>query len=331
MRTIFLSALVLILSPLAAAAEDRPLDLRQLLEQMSGGGKRKFLWEEGVAARWLERKVSLTPEAAEGDASFAVGLSLLRTAGLAAVAIDDAGPATWRIVTEAEARKHVGKARTSVDDLPPSDEYAALQVTLKNARVRNVFPLVQGLVTDPRNVLAEEEGNTIWIADYSQSLRRAGDLLRRIDADPAAGVTWRLSVAAVEADADGDGNVPEAFSKAGLPEATGRRSFRLVADGSVGVSLGGDFRSGSGSNALRMKLGGGLSADVRMAVQRDSDASPVLESFEVSIPDKGEQPFAGSLGTRVATKPGAWTIAGTIPSKDSSRILVLLVRADPGQ
>jgi hypothetical protein len=328
MRALFLSVLALIVCPLASAAEDRPLELRELLGRMSDGGKRRFLWEENVSSRWLERKVSLTPESAEGDASFAMGLSLLRTAGLAAVAIEDAGPSTWRIVPEAEATKHVGKARLSVDDLPPSDEYTALLVTLKHVRVRNVLAPLQALVTDPRNVLVEEDGNTVWLADYSQSLRRAGEYLRRVDAEPAAASTWRISVAAVEADADGDGSVPEAFSKVGLPVATGRKTFRLVADGSVGVSTGSDFRGGSGTNSLRLKLGGGLNADARLQVLRDADGAPVIEAFEIVVPDKGEQTFAGSLGTRVATKEGTWTIAGTIPAKESSKLLVILVRAD---
>ena len=65
-----------------------------------------------------------------------------------------------------------------------------------------------------------------------------------------------------------------------------------------------------------------------MLVQRDAEGAPVLESFEVAIADKGEQTYAGSLGTRVATKLGAWTIAGTIPAKESSKLLILLVRAD---
>ncbi len=329
MRALFLSALLL--APIAAAAEERSLELREVLDRISENGKRKFIWEESVATRWRERKVSVTSESAEGDTSFSMGLSLLRTAGLAAVAVEDAGPSTWRIVAEADARKHVGTARLSVEDLPQWDEYTALLVVLKHVRVRNVLAPLQALLSDPRNVLVEEDGNSVWIADFSRSLRRAGEYLRKIDADPVAGATWRISVAAVEADSEGDASIPEAFRKAGLDVATGRKNFRLVADGSVGVSTGGDFRVGAGTSSLRVKLGGGLNADVKMVVQRDAAGAPVLDAFEVSVLDKGEQDFAGSLGTRLATREGTWTIAGTIPAKNSSKLLVLLVRADRGE
>lgn len=326
MRTLFLSVLAVCLAPLAALAEDRPAELADLLDRMAEGGKRRFIFDEQSASRFREEKVRLIPAAAESDASFATGIEILKTAKLALVAVEAGALPTWKVVWTERAREEVLRTYESLAALPATNEYCAFQVKLKYLRARDVLSLLQAILSDPRNVTVVEAGETLILSDFAQMLRGAMQVVTAADVAPTEGVAWRVTVAAIEASDGGDGSCPEAFKDAGLPAATGKKTFRLMTDGCVSVMTGGPATKSSGSARVALVLGpeGGL--DVVMSVNRDTAGAPMLDTVEARGKDGA---LAGmTLSARVALKEGAWVVAGTVPVKDAPKAVVVLLRVE---
>ncbi len=326
MRTLLLSALAVCLFPIAALAEDRPAEMSELLDRMAEGGKRRFIFDEEAASRFREQKVRLIPAAAESDASFATGIEILKTAKLALVAVEAGAIPTWKVVWTERAREEALRTYESLAALPATNEYCSYQLKLKYLRARDVLSLLQSILSDPRNVTVVEAGESLILSDFAQMLRGAVGVIAAADVAPADGQAWRVTVAAIEASEGGDGACPEAFKDAGLPAATGKKTFRLMTDGCVSVMTGGPATKSSGSARVALVLGpeGGL--DVLMSVNRDTAGAPMLDSVEARGRDGA---LAGmALNARVALKEGAWVVAGTVPMKDAPKSVVVVLRVE---
>lgn len=326
MKTLVLTLLAALCLPLAAAAQERGPELADLLARMADGGKRRFIYDEQASSRFREEKARIIPAGAESDESFATGIEILKSANLALVSVETGAIPTWKVVWTEKARDESLRTFDSVAALPATNEYCALQVTLKFLRVRDVFSTVQTLLADPRDAVVLESAETLLMTGFSGVLRAVGKLLAGADVAPAEGVSWRITVAAVEASEGGDGACPEAFKAAGLPGATGKKTFRLIADGCVSVMTGGPAGKNSGSARVALVLGPEGAMDVLMGLNRDAAGAPMLDSVEAR--GKEGNVAGASLSARLALREGAWVVAGTIPTKEADRAVVVLLHAE---
>lgn len=326
MKTLVLTLLAALCLPLAAAAQERGPELADLLARMADGGKRRFIYDEQASSRFREEKARIIPAGAESDESFATGIEILKAANLALVSVETGAIPTWKVVWTEKARDEALKSSTSVAALPSTNEYCSLQVSLKYLRARDLMSTVQMLLSDPRDVTVLETGETLIMCGFAETLRSVGKLIAAADVAPADGLSWRITVAAVEASEGGDGACPEAFKDAGLPAATGKKTFRLMTDGCVSVMTGGPAGKNSGSARVGLVLGPEGAMDVVMSLNRDTSGAPMLDSVEAR--GKEGNVAGASLSARLALKEGAWVVAGTVPTKDAARAVVVLLRVE---
>lgn len=327
MRLTCLALLALLALP--AAAQDKTAELGDLLERMAENGKRRFLWDAVAARRFQDEHVRMTGSGAEADAPYAVGIAVLRTAGLAVVSQEGEGVPTYRVVVAGQAQGDWGKTFQAAEELPQADEFCTLVLKLQYVSVREVRGEVQGLLTDARNVATQDERKLLVLSDYASALRLAANYVKRVDVAPPAAVTWRVRVAALEGTGEGDAELPEEFREAGLEKATGRDHFRLLGDGLASISMGGTRPRGSGSGKLAVRVGGELNVDVTMTVNREGAGPPELEPLELRAPEGfGGQHQHAYLSARVATREGEWVMAGTIPGAGKDAMVVVVVKVE---
>lgn len=307
---------------LPCAAEDGPVSFEALVAKMSAGGKRSFQYQESVAGRFAERRVHGDTAALDGPKAYEAGLELLKTAGLAAVPL---ASGAIRIVTTEQAPKEALRVVNTAEELPASEEFCSLAVTLRHARVRDLLAPMQALISDPRNVVVAESTNSLVVSDYASNLRKLAGLIARMDAGGEAG-TWRIMVAVLEgADADAV-SAPKGFDGAKLAEATGRESFTLLGDGMATLAVGGMSPDRGPLARAAIRLWGGGPLGVQMTVTASADGGLTFEELKVAgeAEEGKEQPVM--LQTKFSVKDTGWTIAGTLPvaGKDGKCRAVLI-------
>lgn len=327
MRTLITMALVFA-APLAALSEETMVSFDDLISKMSEGGKRTFLYQESIAARFAERRIHGGGAALEGPKAYEAGLEILKTGGFAAVPQPSGA---MRIVLVETASKEALPVISSAEELPVAEEFCSLLVILRNARARDVLAPVQAMISDPRNVLASESTNSIIVSDYSSNLRKLAGIIRRIDSGQEAS-TWRISIAVLQGIDAGAASVPAGFESVKLEAATGRKAFTVLGDGMTTLLIGGSLSEKGMQGAATVRLWGGEKLSVDLRASLSATGALTLEHLKITGETEagGEPPTM--LQTRLGLKDGAWTIAGSlIGDGDNAKIRVVLVKAEPAK
>ncbi|MBI2919498.1 MAG: hypothetical protein HYY18_00270 [Planctomycetes bacterium] len=326
MKRAVLLALLVLAVPAAAVAEERAVTLSEVLGWMSDG-KKTFVYDQRAAAIWGQQGIRLSPENFEKARSYAVGVGLLKAAGLAVVPLDGATAGIVRIVPADRAPFEALRVYETAAALPEADEYCTLSLEYQHAAPTALYNIAQQVLRDNQRVVFDAEGRRIVLTGYASELRHVADVIARADVERTS-TGWRVRIAVLEARIGGAASVPEEFRGLDLEKATGRNAFALAGDAISSL----DTAPGKGGS--RVELRGIVRFQGLPELQMDFEASPeddrvTLERFLVREESNNPQQ-AGRilLAARPSVTDGKWALAGSLPGGPDGGLRIVVVRAD---
>lgn len=279
--------------------------------------KRRFVADEGSIQ--LARKLMAAEVDLDAAKAYESGLALLRTAGIAAVPLEDG--AVRLVMAQAASREQL-KVYNASGDLPKADEFCTLVVTLKHLETREAHMALINLFT-PQSIVPVDASRSLVISDFASNLRRAVELLKSIDL-PRAPTTWRIAVAVLSGEG-GEASVPDGFKDVDL-SPVGRSRYTVVGEASARVDVEPAARKWPD---VALRLGASRPLLVEYQAGRGADKGPILERFTVRDDKEGTQVGPRLLETRVELRDGSWSLLGTVPGEKEGTSLVILGRALP--
>ena len=309
---------------LLAPVQDEAMKVTDVIAWMTKETKKKFAFDEVVATAYGTKRVTLTGDGLDAARAYEIGLTMLRTAGLAALPLEDG---SVRLVPDATAAREQVKVYSNAADLPKADEFCTLTIQLKNVDVRQAHAALIN-VCRPQSIVPVESARVILATDYASNLRKVVEIVKKIDV-AGAKTTYRVSVAVLDA-SNGEASVPEAFKTVDFSGVTNRNRFTIAGEAFARVELEPKAvipqpKQPAGDVALR--FAGAHPLLVEFAGTLHGEKGPMLERFTVR--DDKDQSQAGPrlLETRVELREGEWIVVGSVPGEKDGTSLVVLARA----
>lgn len=309
--------------PLLTVPQDAPkppssMSGREILSWMERHTDRKFVIDEAQMGPHLSgRKVTISDGVLAVDRGYEVGLSLLRTLGLAAVPAD--GKA-MKIMDVMHASTQPLPIWSSVDELPKADEFGILLISLRNLTVQSINGI------KAQRVLLHAESRTISVTDYASNCREVAGILAALDAR-AASTPIRIRVAALEG-TPGAFAAPEEFRDTGLAKAAGAAAFGPASEATL--RLDAEVRPGNRPPACEgmIRLGTARPLSVEFSATAGADGRVVLDRFVVR--QDADRAAAGPrlIETRLDLREDGWTLVGCAPVDKSGAVVAILVKAE---
>lgn len=314
--------------PLLAVTQDAPkppssMSGREILSWMERHSDRKFAIDEVQLGRHLaERKVVISDGVLAADRAYEVGLSLLRTLGLAAV---PAGGTAVKIVQAQQARVETLPVWTSVSDLPKADEFGVLLIPIRNLQAQSLFMALSNLAGS-QVIVPHAEARSISVVDYASNCRKVAQIVAELDAR-AASTPIRIRVAAIEG-TPGAFAAPDEFRDTGLAKAAGATAFGPASEATL--RLDAEERPGNRPPACEgmIRLGTARPLSVEFSATAGADGRVVLDRFVVR--QDADRAAAGPrlIETRLDLREDGWTLVGCAPVDKSGAVVAILVKAE---
>ena len=281
--------------------------------------KRRLVADENSIQ--LSRKLVIGAGELDAAKAYESGLSLLRTAGIAAVPLEDG---SVRLVQSQAASREQLKVYTSPADLPKADEVCTLVIVLKHLETREAQMALINLF-NPQSIVPVDASRSLIMSDFASNLRRAVDLLKTIDL-PRPPTTWRIAIAVLAGD-DGEPSVPEGFKDVDL-SSVGRRRYTVLGEASARVDVDPTARKWPD---VALRLGSARPLLVEFTAGRGGEKGPILERFTVRDDKEGTQVGPRVLETRVELRDAGWSVIGSVPGDKEGTSIVILGRALPAR
>ncbi len=296
-----------------------------VVEWMSAESGRRIVYGEDLGVQ--NRRIRIAPDGLNSGAAYELGLDLLKTADIAAVADED-DPKRIHLVPAPIAGKKALKTHLSAETLPRVNEFCRILLTLRHVSPRDVQAVLINIISFPQNCLSMEAGGKLLISDYSSNLRNIVQFVERIDvARPAQ--SSRITVALLAGTSGDAPSIPEPFQSLRLQEISGKNRYVILAEGFTRLEHlapeAGVRKAGAGS---AIRVGGEPPYVVELDGCLPHPAGLQIDRIALRSDAEADRKSSPLLQTRLVLKRGEWTVAASVPGPKEGVSMLLLLRAE---